>query len=563
MIEPRIIAATVLVAASGCQEPPPRRGDRVDPPKLEQEREQVERFRREAHEDALTAALPVARAALVAGDPFGAWQAGLGPAAIPLVTLGQRALLDDQLVTANTALAEIDESYLSPASVVILRAVSFGIARLDDELGRRTPVRRDPMLVLHAIEAVLDELVYRLVHEDCDATCETLADELALALPDARTQWVAASWAGSQHASVRAATLAERSRELAGRSLLDGHAALRGGLGQLAAALDDHREFMQGLADGLALHEPARTWTDKPGLIRPDAPKIERLPDVLGPLALIRRLAAEELLTLDPERDLVRVAEHVHRWQALRRVLVEGQMNPIPRGAPSTVDVERCEAALVRIGAGLREVEGVEAPRLRCDRYVDLLGARRLAEPELVLALLDLGVIEPQRRALRNQELAEIALIGGRWSTQVHTHLRRVMLLAQIDDPPARDRAIDEGLEALCLAEAALWIHAELAVPDAVADAIGPKCAALGDAAALRERVLGDPRGALAGLGLSLIGDEPARMVGFDRFFWAPLGLMQTLATPNGMHPDRFTLPDERPGAAPTNLQFHPLDEEQ
>ena len=58
---------------------------------------------------------------------------------------------------------------------------------------------------------------------------------------------------------------------------------------------------------------------------------------------------------------------------------------------------------------------------------------------------------------------------------------------------------------------------------------------------------LADPRGGLRGLGLSMIGDEPAAMAGFDRFWWAPLGLMRMLATPAGTHPDEFSLPTETP----------------
>ncbi|MFO7566511.1 MAG: hypothetical protein R6X02_27965 [Enhygromyxa sp.] len=573
MIEPRIVAVLALAGLCACQEPPPRRVDRVDPPKLEHEREQAQEFRRKAHEEALTEALPLARAALVAGDPLGAWQAGQGPAAIPLLTLGQRAVLDERLTAARTAIVEIDEAYLSPASVVILRAVQFGVARLEDELGRRTPLRRDPLVALRAVEAVLDELVYRTLHDDCDAGCEALAGELALALPDTRAQLVGASLAASERAAAIAPTLAERSRELGERALLQRYPTLRAGLGQLATALDAHGEWLTEFAAALPKSTRTPRWTDKPAPIRPGVPQPgageakrsaaprgptapgagpapERLPDVIGPLALSRRMAAEELIILEPERDLARVGNHVGRWHTLGRELVGEQ--PVAAGALARVDVERCEAALARISAGLAKVEGLEAPRLSCERYVELLGAGELLdEAALILDLLELGVIEPQRRTLRAQELAELAVIAGQWSTQVHTHLRRVMLLARLDEPAALKRAIEDGTMALCLAEAALWVHSELALPSALADALGPKCAALGperaELAELAERVLGDPRGALAGFGLSLIGDEPARMVGFDRFFWAPLGLMQTLATPTGVHPDQFTLPDDPP----------------
>lgn len=534
----------------GCEQPPAKHVDRVDPPKLEHERAAAEEFRRKAHEDALGSALPLAREALLAGDPFGAWQAGQGPAALPLLTLGQRAVLDQKFDAAQTAIAEIDEASLSPSSVVILRAVQFGISRLEDQLGRRAPLRQDPMVALQAVEAVLDELVHRTLQDDCDAACEALAAELALALPDTRAQLVAASLATTEHAAARATELARRSRDLAERPLLGRHATLQTGLGQLATALDEHHEWLTALATALAAAESPSTWTAKPGPIRPGGiANVERLQDVIGTLALSRRMAAEELIILDPAHDIPRVASHVNRWETLRRELV---VDAVPSETPSTVDVARCEAALARIAAGLAGVEGVEPPRLGCERYVELLGDRPLEESALILELLDHGVIEPQRRALRKRELPELALIGGQWSTDVHTHLRRIMLLARIGEPAARNRAIDDGVRALCLAELALRTH-----DDDPGEAIGPRCAALGDAASLRAQVLGDPRGALAGFGLSLIGDEPARMVGFDRFFWAPLGLMQTLATPTGLHPDQFTLPDDPPGRAPPQVEVN------
>jgi hypothetical protein len=135
------------------------------------------------------------------------------------------------------------------------------------------------------------------------------------------------------------------------------------------------------------------------------------------------------------------------------------------------------------------------------------------------------------------------------------------MLLARLSEPAATALALHEGRRALCWAEAALWIHAELGPPQEVALTIGGPCADLGDAATITARVTGDPRGTLAGFGLSLIGDEPARMVGFDRFFWAPLGTMKMLSTPKGMHPDAFTLPDDPAPVpeVPVEIEFEDL----
>jgi hypothetical protein len=555
------VSAALLVGLCACEDPPPERADRVDPPVLERDREAAEQFRRKAHEDALAAALPLALAALQAADPLGAWQAGRGPAAIPALTLGQQAGVAEHVEAARVAIVEIDESHLPPASVVILRAMQFAVARLGEEL-QRPQLREDPMVPLHAVEAVLDELVYRLLQDDCDGTCEALASELAMALPDARRQQVAASEAAARHAGTVAAELAQRSRELSERPLLDRYATLKAGLVQLASALDEHHGSLAELAASLGKDPSEQPWTGKPPPVRPGT-TTERRPDILGAQALGRRLAAEEHITLDPELDVARVGSHVRRWDTLRRELV-GDAPPV--GAAAEVDLARCEAALARIGAGLRGVEGVDSPRLRCDRYVALLGARELDEGALVLELLDHGVIEPQRRALRAAELPELSVLGSPWSPDVHTHLRRIMLLARLDEPAARAQAIAAGSQALCLAEASLWVHAELGLPRAVADAVGSKCASLGDSETILERVLGDPRGALAGFGLSLIGDEPARMVGFDRFFWAPLGLMQMLATPIGMHPDQFTSPPDDAPERPepdANVKLEPLAEGQ
>ncbi len=533
----------MLLALCACQNPPNKSVDHIAPPKLDRDPEQDAQFLRKAHANALSEALPLVLAAQKAAEPLATYQAGFGPAAIPALTLGERTQLAELVDAAELALGEIDEVHLEPSSVVILRVVRFSITALNDELERRPEFRQDPTAPMRVVTEVLDELEYRLVQDDCDASCEALASELASALPASRSQLAAASPAATRRAEMLAAQLARRSSELGERPLLDRHAKLRDGLGELATALDDHAGWLAALSEALPNAKATHVWTAKPAPIHPGGVgEIERLPDVLGRQALSRRLVVEERIILNPESDVARVAGHVHRWKALRRELVG---DPVPTEAPAPVDVARCEAALARIDAGLAKVEAVEPAKLDCERYVALLGDRQRNEAALVLELLDYGVIEPQRRALRGAELPEIALVTGQWSTKVHTHLRRVMLLAQIAEPAALELAIDQGTEALCLAEAALWVHTELGLPTAARDAVGAKCAVLDDGEPLLDSILGDPRGALTGFGLSLIGDEPARMVGFDRFFWAPLGLMQTLATPQGMHPDQFTLPSE------------------
>jgi hypothetical protein len=567
----RALGLAALLLASACQDPPDAPAERVAPPSAS-EREDAREFRRRAHAGAFEDALPIALAALVTAEPLTAWRAGHGPAAIPAIELGSRMAVAERIGAAERAIGEIDEGYLEPAQVVILRALRFAIGAHNDELERRPRMRQDPVASLREVEAVLDELRYRLAHDDCDAACEGLAAALAQALPNTRPQLAAAAPAAVRHAQREAVQLAARSRSLAARPLLADYPTLAGGLGQLADALDAHHAWLAELGAALPNATATHVWTAKPALIRPGGvAAIERLPDVLGAQALSRRLAVEERLTLDPQVDIKRVADHVRRWAKLRAELLPSP-DAIPRpAAPAPVDPARCEATLARLRAQLGElavrVPAIlpEGPALDCQRYAALLGDQPLDEPALVLALLDDGFIEPARRELRRGELAEIAMVRGQWSEQVHRHLRRIMLLAAGGEPAALERALDEGTRALCLAEAALWVHTDLGLARAARDAIGSKCALVdADPIPLVDRVLGDPRGALAGYGLSLIGDEPAQMVGFDRFFWAPLGLMEILATPTGMHPDQFSISGPGAGSGPdsaadTHLKFEDL----
>jgi hypothetical protein len=549
-------ALTCVLALVACKDPPEPDPQREDPPAVD--RGEADALKREAYREALERALPPARAALVAADPVAAWQLGLGPPSGPPLRPTQRNALEREIDSARQAIEEIDEAYLLPAEVVILRTIRFAFARLNDDLSRRPRLHRDPVVGLDAIATTLDELRYRLIHADCDAACQALPAALAQDVASLRRQLSAASIAGVTHAGVVSEALAREARSLASKPLIaEGHDPLKAGLEQLASACDEHRVWLGQLAAALQNVAEQPDWTTKPTPPKPGGvDSIERLPAIIGAAALTRRLSVEERIDLVPGPAFVEIERHVARWQALGEgLLADHDPSVLAQAKPAPVDAARCEAILTRLGAELEsfpEDDQIGPPKLDCVRYVGLLGDAPRSEGELVLELLDLAVIEPQRRALRSKELPEVALVSGQWSTQVHTHLRRIMLLARLPEPAASARAAAAGREALCWAEAALWIHAQLGPADEVALTIGQPCAALGDAAAINARVSGDPRGALAGFGLSLIGDEPARMVGFDRFYWAPLGLMKLLATPTGIHPDAYLLPDDPvPGPEP------------
>jgi hypothetical protein len=545
-----------LVGLSGCEDPPEI--ERVPPPAVD--REASEALKTSAYREALEQALPTVRAALAAADPLAAYQLGLAPAASPPLTTAERRALERLLEPSLTALAEIDESYLPGAEVVIVRLLRFGLTRLNDELHRRARTQRDPMVGLAAVDAYLDELRYRLLIDSCDTACESLPGALAEDVADLSRQLGAASSPGVVHAAAEARARAREARALASKPATAKREKLRADLETLALACEAYATWLDELVGKLEAGAPPQLWPDNPKP-RAMADPVARLPAIVGTPALVRLFSVEERIDLDPGLAFAEIERHVARWESLRTSMLDPKQLDAPQERAAVVDVARCEAALDRLRQGLAKVSEVEPPVLDCPRYVDLLGDEPRTQAQLLLDLLDWGVIEPQRRALRASELPEVGLIGGQWSTQVHTHLRRVMLLARLSEPAATALALREGRTALCWAEAALWIHAELGPTEEVALTLGGPCADLGDAASITARVTGDPRGALAGFGLSLIGDEPARMVGFDRFFWAPLGTMRTLATPKGMHPDAFTLPDDPEPAPklPVQVEFEDL----
>jgi hypothetical protein len=507
------------------------------------DREANEALKATAYREALERALPLVRATLAAGDPLAAYQLGLGPAASPPLRPDDRRALERLLEPSLLALAEIDESYLPGAEVVIVRLLRFATTRLNDDLTRRPPAQQDPMVGLVAVDAFLDELRYRLLTNGCDAACESLPAALAEDVGSLSQQLEAASLAGVRHAASEARARASEARSLASKPATLEREALRSGLEALALACEGYGTWLDELAGKLET-APAQLWADKPKP-RAATDAIGRLPAIVGARTLGRWLSVEERIDLNPGPAFAEIERNVARWEAMRAAMIDPKQLATPEPAAAVVDVARCEATLERLRLALAAVPEVAPPVFDCARYVALLGDEPKTSAQLLLDLLDLGVIEPQRRTLRAAELPEVALVGGQWSTQVHTHLRRVMLLARLSDPAALALALDQGRRALCLAEAALWIHAELGPPEDVVLTLGGPCAELGDVATITALVTGDPRGALAGFGLSLIGDEPARMLGFDHFFWAPLGMMKALSTPKGMHPDAFTLPDD------------------
>lgn len=559
-----LVLVATLLAQLACQQPPPgqvyaHEDAPADAP--ERKREFTMAAHREAYEALKTDAIEPLRR----GDPIAAAQlrspAPTRPLALPPLALVDRNALLDALAPVWARVGEIDEAALAPDEVVGLRTIRFGLGRIHDELHRRPQLRSDPLTSVRALERLVDELELRLLAGPC-ADCEAALAQLDDTLTSAHQQLGASSQPSAALAKTRASLVAARLRRLA---LPERAAALgltSGSVERAAAAIEAHVQRL----DALVLHLPSATalaWSTQAPPVVGGPESIQRLPAELGERTLTRLLSAEERLDTPVGQLWAQIKQHASRWQRMRETLVEPTLAPEPAAAP--LDVARCEATRERLAAAFAGVPelALAPPQLDCTRFVAVYGGVDRRESELVLALLDAGWIEPDRRSLRSRELLAIALIEGQWSAAVHRHLRRVMLLAAIrSEPHALALALDEGRRALCLAATATWVHAELGPVEETRMMQGDACEALlPEWSELLALVHGDPRGALAGLGLSLIGDEPAAMAGFERFWWAPLGLMRLLATPPGMHPDTFALPSEQAGSSgEVEVEIQPLD---
>jgi hypothetical protein len=516
------------IATLGCEPPPSGQSDRDLPgpsaEKLAVNREFTASAHREAHARLVEDAIEPLRLA----DPIAAAQLGCGALAGAPISVVDRRALALALEPVWSSAGEIDESALEPDQVVVMRTLRFGFERIHEEIERRPQVRTEPLAAVRAIEQLTDEIEYRLIQGQCDEACGAAMKGLSDTLTSANQQLAASSIASVGEAARRARALAERLRGLSSRSSIES-------LSEAAAALEAHALVLEPMGEVLRDAEALEWSMAAPAVLGGEIDSIRRLPGSLGERALSRMLSVEERIDVPPAELWAQTQQHVARWQRLRAELVGGELGEDPAGV---VDVDRCNAARERIAAGLAGIPKVDAPTLDCARWVAIRGAGSMREGELVLALIDVGWIEPQRRRVRAEALVGVGLIGGQWSGAVHRHLRRVMLLAKLNEPHALALALEEGRAALCLAGAALWIHGELGPADELRLASSGECAGIGDPEEVRARVMADPRGALAGLGLGMIGDEPAAMAGFDRFWWAPLGGIGLLATPAGVHPD-------------------------
>lgn len=494
-----------------------------------------ERERQAQHLAAFEALVPLATEAMKLADPIAAAQLDLGPLRVSPTGLSEREVLRAANEKARLEAAEIDEAALEPKQRIGLRTMRFVTARIHDQLARQPPARNDPTFIPGEVSRVLDELELQTASGDC-ADCAPALDALVGPLRACPDELTAASDAGLAAAVDDLDRLVRRVEKLPARTA--DPETLAPAVERVVAQATKTRARLVEVRARLPA-TPTHAWIDRPPPRRAGA-AVERLPDRLDARALIRRLEVEENLAVETKALIGGTKANLARFDAMHAELV-GSAKASDRARPVTA--ERCQAAWEVLTETTLSQPGFEDAAIDCQALTRHLSGEPLDDADLLLRVVDRGVIDPVRRAFRRTQDPSIALATGQWTAASQRTLRRIMILGPTKEPVALGRAIDSGRDALCLTAAALWVHGELGEDAPLETWLGDACPAHEPKQWIAQ-ALGHPRQSLTGLGIASVSDEPASMVGIDMFYWAPLGIIPLLATP----PESLPPPDAEVG---------------
>ncbi len=298
---------------------------------------------------------------------------------------------------------------------------------------------------------------------------------------------------------------------------------------KLATAAAAERATLSGRLTEVAA-EPDARWDDAAPL---RGSQVHRhLPDALGLVALRRRLGVEEGLDAEPRALFEGVEVNLERYAAMQKEL------PAPGSAapPAPLTADRCDARWKELSARVEAHEAVPKPgKLDCAALARVR-PDAIDDADLDLLLLDLGVIEHDRRRFRASQTPTIALVAGRLGPPAQLHVRRVGYAAALGLDRAGRRAMERGAQDLCQAGVALWVHAKLGEPSELDAWVEAHCPHT-DVDILQQTALEDPRGALRGLLLGTLTADPVDIVRVDRFWWSPAGQQRVRAQPQKARP--------------------------
>jgi hypothetical protein len=511
-----VILAVLGVGCERTPTPPPPAEEtkpQAGPQTVDLEARMAER--RKAHTATLERARPLVETVMAKADPAALWELQRGELRPPLLTTVSLSNSTRDRDEASTELGDIEADYLDPTQRVQHLALSTGLHRVEQAAGGKALTRRDPLVGAHEARTLLDRVEFALATGN-DEDLAAAIDALEVAIRVYHKDVGAASKASLTAAAQDFEAVARRAEAL-GRDN-DSLAAATKKLAETARALSTQISAqLEALPE-----EPNFEWSKWP-LAAGGQPKLQRLPDVLGKAALRNRLEIEEGLERDPVEAVPQLLKLTERLDEI----ASGQgLDSVASSSASKVTAERCEAALTRIHEKLPQKSAVE-----CEGFLRVWDGATMSDAELNLKLMDVGWVTPARLERRRSAPDWIALLSGRSVPVSHRLLTEVSLAIRLEDKPTLAVAHRRIQDAVCMATAAVWIHAELPQPDKLETWLASDCPGQ-EPAQWIDAVKARPRDALDGIALALAASGPqgAGMLGFVP--WAPLGIVPPYTDP-------------------------------
>lgn len=480
----------------------------------------------DAHVAALETLRRDALPALRRLDPVAAAEVEGTPLRPPAFGLRERASLRDEIASAQREAQGIRAVMLSPEQGMVLRTVAQGLARGQARV-RLAPWRDDPSALLDALEPYLRALPRFIAAGRCDDGCGLA--ELGPALRAGLGEVGAAS----------PATLAATREDLAAlrESLprwtegLPSEHALMLARPQLEATLVELEGALERAAATVAA-APEQPWEQPVAATEPAA--WQRRPLHWTATKLRGVMDDEEALGIEPKRMFERAELTVMR---LRAMIDRDAARPIEVPAlPRPFDIAACDAAWAPLRSWAEVKAAQLAPSLDCASALRDLPPGEPSDAEIVLHLVDVGFVEPSRRAQVAATGVDVALVRGRGAPLAQRLTLQIAITAGSSQRAAELHALRQAHAHACLAATAVWIHGELGDLEGLHPRLDPH--GCGDLEAHVATARARPRAALHGLGFTLLGRGPADAVALDRYWWAPMGLVRDLALPPPPSPD-------------------------
>lgn len=505
---------------------------------------------RAAHTATLTGALEPAALALAEADPVAAARIGRAPLRPPPIGRPSEIKLARSVEVPAAGLRTVSEGLLGTSQVVMLRAVRFGVERLNERVNFADPTWRDPNVHLYRLADFTDEVEFRLLTRGTDRS--ELLDAMEALAPN--LEFFGGRLAGTSEAIagqslVHLRELIDRWKRLPAIVPEADRATWTATIARVEAVartVEERYERLlgppgEGALDG-AERQGWRSQTAPPHPTR----ALHSLPERMGGEHLRHRWLREERLDTNSGDMFAGIETMLERYD---QMMIEYGDAGTP-DEPALVDPARCEATwspLAALASGMRELQ---ATAVDCVAVSGFFAGRPVTKGELALKLIDIGINEPTARFAQSQHAPAIGLTASVQARRAHRLLAGVSVAIAAGDKRATVAAIRRARAALCTAGLVVWLHGEAGEEEKISSWVGRYCPDETEAQ-WRAVALGDPRGGVPGLSIARVAGGPADMVGPMIYPWAPLGIQTLLATPKGKHPDGARTKSKAPELIP------------